>query len=84
MEILEGPRGETTISMNAMELIVGKIQLVLFLGVLACCLLPLLLLGGGLVILSFLIQRETWFVLVTVLVFGLALYAVYRRRKKEG
>lgn len=61
-----------------------KGALLLALGVFACCLLPLLLVAGGLVILSFLVQNETLVALVTVFVLALLFYAVYLRRKRNA
>jgi hypothetical protein len=52
-------------------------------GVFACCLLPLMLLGGGLLVLSLLIQKEIWFALITVFLLALSVYAVYLRRKRN-
>ncbi len=73
---------EMTSNTDGAKSVVGGLFLIF--GLFACCFVPLLLLGGGLIILSFLARRETWFALATLFALALALYAVYLRRRSVG
>jgi uncharacterized membrane protein len=58
-------------------------SLLLFAGLFACCFLLLLVLGGGLAVVSFLAERNNWLAFVTLLVLALALYGIYLRNKRS-
>ncbi|MGO9644489.1 MAG: hypothetical protein ACLPY5_07050 [Candidatus Bathyarchaeia archaeon] len=61
---------------------IAGLVIVIF-GLVACCLFPLLAVGGVLVILSFFAPKNVLFALVAVLVLAVAFYAAYWRRKKN-
>jgi membrane protein implicated in regulation of membrane protease activity len=72
---------EVTANLNVERPFVGT--LLLFVGLLACCFIPLLVLGGGLAIVSFLAQKNNWLALVTFLVLAFALFGIYFRSKRN-
>jgi Na+-driven multidrug efflux pump len=61
--------------------IVGTLLLII--GLFACCLLPLLLVGGGFVVMSLLVERQVWFALGAAVALALIIYSAYLRKRSR-